>query len=512
MPEEILQISSLSKTYGGVRALSDVELTIRAGEVHALMGHNGSGKSTLIKCLSGYVKPDDGAVLHWHGELANSVDLRTVGQHGKAGVRFVHQQLALVNQLSTVENLALRQTPSRTRWGTVDMRALRVEAQELLDQFGVNIAVDDRLADVSPVDRVIVAIAASLRNWSPEGGLLVLDEPTSVLPKGEVDHLFEIVRRLRERGASVLYVSHRLDEIFEMADRVTVLREGKLAGVREVAELDKDALVRLMLGEEVQSEYVAERTHDAPKAALLELSNLRGQYLTDASLTLYEGDVLGVAGLPGDGRDEFSQILGAGVPYPVEGSIVDHSDGAARSTPLSAWRKSGVAFVPPDRSAGGVISKMSVRENLTLSILNRFGRGGLKLRKEKATAHQWISALGVRTANADEPISSLSGGNQQKVLIGRALLQDPKLLILQEPTAGVDIGARHEIYQLIAERVATGLSVLVTSTDIDDLLGLCTRVALVHDGRVVGIIPSDQLDEFKLAKAMEGLDYDSINQ
>jgi ribose transport system ATP-binding protein len=506
-PEDvILKVQNLSKTFPGTKALSNVDIDIRPGEVHALLGHNGSGKSTLIKVLSGYHAPDPGASVWLNGQPVHFGELGH-SHHGHTGhVSFVHQNLGLVMELNTIDNLALHGGFARTSYGRVRWRQQARTARKLMAPFAVDFDITQPLAKATPVERTIVAIAAALQGWDSGGGVLVLDEPTAVLPPGEVERLFAIVRDLRASGAGILYVSHRLDEIFSLADRVTVLRNGERVITRDVAGLTKGGLVHLMLGVEMEPDYrapVPEEVHSQP---LLEVQGLAGTYLRDASFTLHAGEVLGIAGLPDSGRDELPRILTDQTVHATAGKI--------RLRPISSdwvdiekWKATGVALLPPDRGREGIVAAMTVGENLSLSVLERLGSiVKLHHRRERRFCHNWIRKLDVKTSGVDVSVQTLSGGNQQKVLFGRTLAREPQVLLLCEPTAGVDIGARHAIYDLIADQVSQGLSVIVTSSDVGDLIALCNRILVLHDGVVARELMAEGLTEHQLVQAMEGVE------
>lgn len=502
----LLRVENLSKTFPGTRALTDVGLDIRPGEVHALLGHNGSGKSTLIKVLSGYHHPDPGARLFLDGRPMHFGAL-VRGRHSRAGqISFVHQNLGLVLELNAIDNLALHGGFARTRLGRVRWREQARIARRLMAPFAVDFDVTMPLSKVTPVERTIVAIAAALQGWDGDGGVLVLDEPTAVLPPGEVDRLFAIVDDLRARGAGILYVSHRLDEVFRLADRVTVLRNGRKVITRDVAGLTKSQLVHLMLGMEMEPDYRAAVPDEVGARRLLEARNVSGTYLRDVSFTLHEGEVLGIAGLPDSGRDELPRVL-TDMRRLATGGSVRLGGESGSWTPLTGWRDTSVALLPPDRAREGIVGPMSVGENLSISVLDRFGSLlRLHQRRERRFCDDWVQTLDVKTTGLDASVQTLSGGNQQKVLLGRTLARDPRVLVMCEPTAGVDIGARHAIYDLVAEQVSGGLSVIVTSSDACDLLALCTRILVLHEGVVARELWAKDLTEHQLVQAMEGVE------
>jgi ribose transport system ATP-binding protein len=371
--------------------------------------------------------------------------------------------------------------------------------------FAVDFDIHQPLSKATPVERTIVAIAAALQGWGSHGGVLVLDEPTAVLPPGEVHRLFRIVRDLRDRGAGIIYVSHRLDEIFGLCDRVTVLRNGKEVATRDVAHLNKGELVHLMLGVEMEPDYRAPVPETVSTEPILEVRGLAGIYLRDTTFTLHRGEVLGIAGLPDSGRDELPRLLTDRSANAYDGEV--RTPAQPNWTRFSSWDNGSVALLPPDRAREGILAPMTVRENLSLSVLGRFGNPfKLDHAKERAFASRWIRQLDVKTAGQTSGIMTLSGGNQQKVLFGRTLGREPEILVMCEPTAGVDIGARHAIYDFVAEQVRKGLSVVVASSDVGDLLALCTRILVLKDGVVARDMPAAGLTEHQLVSAMEGLE------
>jgi len=493
----LLRITGVSKTFPGTVALDNVSMDVAPGEIHALVGQNGSGKSTLIKILAGYHQADPGSLAWLNGE---PVDLASTAGSRHHRLRFVHQDLGLFLELGAVDNLALRgefitDAVHRIRW-----KEQADATRELLGRFGLDLDLRKPLAEATPVQRTVVAIAAALVGWEGGPGLLVLDEPTAVLPPHDVAKLLEIVRGVRDQGTSILYVSHRLDEVFEIADRVTVLRGGRVVETRPVQGLDVQALAELMVGADVDAGYRAGLPAPDGREVVLRARDVRSRFLGGVDVELREGEVLGVAGLPGSGRDE--------LPYALAGALA----GATGQVEVSGqgWlplRKSAsfdIPIVPADRGREAVISEFSVGENLTLSVLDRFGKfGWLRRRPERALVGQWMSTIEVKATGSGALITTLSGGNQQKVMMARCLARDPRVLVLCEPTAGVDVGTRQAIYEFIADRARAGLSLLVSSSDTGDLLAICTRVLVMCNGRVVRELVGDEITEQTLLQAME---------
>ena len=496
----VQRIDGLSKSFGATHALIDAALDIRPGEIHALVGQNGSGKSTLIKTLAGYHTPDAGSRAELDGAPFQ------LGHAVPDGLRFVHQDLGLVLELNAMDNLALHGGFARGATGRVHWRAQEEETHRILARFGVDLDIHRPLATATPVERTVVAIAAALQGWQGGHGVLVLDEPTAVLPHDEVERLFAMVREVRAAGTSVLYVSHRLDEIFELADRVTVLRGGRVIATHSVSDIDAAGLASEMVGAAVDPDYrapVAVRP-DAP--VVLEARDVRGRWLRGVDLDVHRGEILGIAGLAGAGVLELPYVIAGCAEHAVSGRLRLPQRSEEWSDVADA-RALDIPLVPADRGSEGVVAEFAVSENLSLSILGNLGRRGkLDRRAEANLVEEWTQRLGVVTAGPGAPISTLSGGNQQKVVVARCLVRDPALLVLCEPTAGVDIGTRVAIYDLIAELSRNGLTVVLSSSDAGDVLAMCTRVVVLRGGQVAAELGGDGLTEHALVSAMEGED------
>jgi ribose transport system ATP-binding protein len=493
-----LRIDGLSKTFPGTRALDEVSLEIGAGEVQALVGHNGSGKSTLIKVLAGYHRPDAGAEAELFGR---GFDL---GHEVPEAIRFVHQDLGLVLELNTIENLALRAGFARGAGGRVRWREQRRHTNAVLERFAVEMDIEQPLADATPVERTVVAIAGALQDWPHEHGILVLDEPTALLPHDEVERLFAMVREVRRSGASVLYVSHRLDEIFDIADGVTVLRGGCVVGNSAVADLDERGLSRLMVGEDIDPAFRVDVPPRDDAEAVLELRDVRGRWLRGVDLTVRRGEILGVAGLAGAGVAELPMVIAGCAPDVVSGEMRMPQRSTAW-TDVNHAARFGTALVPADRTRDAIFQEFSVGENISLSVLDGVRRGGrLSRRREARLVEEWMTQLGIVAAGPDALITTLSGGNQQKVVIARCLARDPDLLVLSEPTAGVDVGARIGIYRIVAQLAKAGIAVVVSSSDSGDIRAMCSRVVVLRDGVVATEFPGAGLTEHALVSATEG--------
>ncbi len=477
---DALRIEHLSKTFPGQTALADVDLTVAAGEVHALVGQNGSGKSTLIKVLAGYHQPDPGASAWAHDR---PLTLGHAAAASTAGIRFVHQDLGLVASVNTVENLALVNGYSTGQGGRILWRAEAKRATEAMHVLGfADFDVKVPVSELAPAQRTAVAIARALVGWESGASLLVLDEPTASLAADDKSRLFEVVKKLKARGVSILYVSHHLDEVFELADTVTVLRDAKKVATVPVSELDHNGLVELIVGHRVELGTVSESS--AMGDPIVMISGLRGGHLQRLDVHVRPGEIVGVAGIQGSGREHVIGLIAGQMPRSNGTVVVDGAD-VPNYDPAVAKERS-VANVPADRSVRGAIAPFSVRENMSVSDVARFVKGGRLRRKiELAETTSWVDKLSIRLSGTEALIGSLSGGNQQKVMFAKALRMSPKLLLLDEPTQGVDVGAKDQIHALVDEAAADGTATLVASTDTDELVRLCHRVLVLAEGHVV---------------------------
>jgi ABC-type sugar transport system ATPase subunit len=488
--QAVLAAVGMHKRYGGVHALRGAGLEVLPGQVHALVGENGSGKSTLLKILSGQVQRDAGTV-HVGGQ---AVAFRNPNQALRQGIATVTQETTLAPDLSIAENIFLGHRMSR-RLGLIDWRGTRRRARAALDRLGLDLDPGMPVRRLRPDQQQMVEIARAL---SMDARVLILDEPTSSLTDDEVAFLFGLVRRLRDEGVATIFVSHRLHEIFELADAFTVLRDGHTAGTGLVDEIDRERLIELMTGRVLEHVVAAHADVDSTEAPALRVRGLSlpGAF-ADVSLDVHPGEIVGLAGLVGAGRSELLESL-FGLRH-ASGRVELAGRAATHRSPRRAVRDR-LAFVPADRKLQGLVLQMSVRENLMMAATCRTPRlRPPSARRELAAVRTAIDDLQIRAHSPRVPVSTLSGGNQQKVVLGKWLTTDPRVLMLDEPTRGVDVGAKAEIYRLLFDAAEKDIAVLISSSEIPELLTLCDRVVVMFRGRVVASLDREQATESRIA-------------
>ncbi|MGE0170397.1 sugar ABC transporter ATP-binding protein [Nocardioides sp.] len=496
MHDVALTLRNLGKTYAGQVALSGVSFEVRAGEVHALVGENGCGKSTLIKSLSGYHTSDAGSEIWVGGE-------RLPDGHGSrqardVGLAFVHQDLGLIPSLTVVENLALGRgflagRPWRINWAAECRRA-----SSLLSELGIDVDPRTRLGDLSQADRTLVAIARGLNDAGSGGRVLVLDEPTAALPDAEVERLFAFVRRLQARGLGIIYVSHRFDEIFELAQRVTVLRDGRHVGTYDVADLDERSLVTTMIGRPMD-ELVPQPARRVTSETVLRADGLCGSRVAQISFDLRRGEVLGIAGLLGSGRSELGRLI-AGTQVRTGGSLEIEGRQVTWRRPLDAIR-AGVVLVPEDRRRDGGILSMGVAANITLpDVWSFFRRGRFRHGQERLEAERLSELYDIRPRDSAKLFAQLSGGNQQKVVLAKWMRLRPRVIVFDEPVQGVDVGAKGQIYAEVDRAAADGAGVLLIDSDFEDLARVCSRVLVLRSGRICAELTGSDLTRDRIAE------------
>ena len=490
-PAPLLAASGVEKTFDRTRALAGANLALAAGEVHGLLGANGAGKSTLSRVISGHVRRDAGMIT-WRGA---ALDARSPRDAIAAGIVMVMQETSLAPDLSVLENIFL---PELARPGRLRTGALRARARDILDSLGQGDALplDQEVGQLSIAQKQLVEIAKAL---ALDAALIIFDEPTASLSPSEVERLFDVMARLRAAGHALVFVSHRLEEVFAITDRVTVMREGRtVAQSVATASLTQSDLIRLMVGQDLARTQARRATSVANRAPVLEVRNLRAPPMVrDVSFTLHEGEILGLGGLVGAGRSETLETI-FGLRAPASGSIRLHGQPFAPRRPVAAIR-AGIGFVPEDRRGQSIVPDFSVRENLLLGHLSAHRGFGLNYRSRDRKIAELLRMLDLKSERLlDASMLNFSGGMQQKIIIARWLMLDPRVLLLDEPTKGVDIGTRASIYAMLREIADRGTSVLVVSSDFEELLGVCERIVVMSDGTSIAEVESDVLDETKL--------------
>ena len=495
----IIEIEHVTKRFPGVVALNDVSFTILAGELHAIVGENGAGKSTLMKILSGVLQDYEGRLLlrgapvHFQG--TRDAEL--------AGISIIHQELNLVEQLSAAANIFLGRE-RRTRLGLLNDRLMEQEAGQLLERLECQIDPSRPVSELRVGDQQLVEIAKAL---GMETEILIMDEPTSALTESEAARLFRVIDRLRSRGVTILYISHKLDEVFRLADRITVLRDGRRVKTLARSETDAREVTHLMVGREIEAVKLGAARHAGD--VVLEVRDLslpwtghaRGWRLRGINFSLRRGEILGIAGLMGAGRTELMECLFGSSPEPPLGRILLEGREFRFAHPAEA-RNAGIALITEDRKRLGLFAHMTVCENITMCTLKEAVTAGLVSgRRERRIAVDCAKQLGIKTANVDTAVTTLSGGNQQKAIIGRWLLTKPKVLLMDDPTRGVDVGAKAELYRLMDQLCREGLGIIVTSSELPELLTLCDRILVLCEGRLTGEFSRQEATEHAIMEA-----------
>ncbi len=494
-----VSIRGITKQFPGVVALSDVSIDVMAGELHSVCGENGAGKSTLMKILSG-------VITHYEGELqvrGKTRNFRNTREAEQAGISIIHQELNLVDQLSAAANIFLGREVAGSL-GFLNNRAMEQAAQELLDELECPVDPRQPAGQLRVGDQQLIEIAKAL---SRQSEILIMDEPTSALTETEVERLYRVIDRLRSRGVTILYISHKMDEVFRLSDRITVLRDGKLVKTLVREATSPTEVTHLMVGREIESVHFSEPRH--PGDIILQVENLslpwpghaRGWRLKDINFNLHRGEVLGIAGLMGAGRTELLECLFGASSQPPQGRILLGRKPVGFEHPAEALR-AGIGLVGEDRKRLGLFPQMSVGDNINVCALDRVRSAGLlSAGREHAQAARIVDRLAVKTAGVAAPITSLSGGNQQKCVIGRWLLTEPDVLLLDDPTRGVDVGAKAELYRLMDRLCREGLGIILTSSELPELLTVCDRILVLSEGRLTAEFSRGEATEQKIMEA-----------
>lgn len=486
MMQELLAVKNISKSFPGVKALQNINFSVGAGEIHALMGENGAGKSTLIKILTGIYKKDDGDIIFDGKQL----DTMSPDRVKKAGISTIYQELNLIPYLSVAENIFLGR--ERKKGKIIDWKATYQEAQAIMDGFDIEVDVKKPVCELSAAYQQLTQIARAV---SIDAKLIIMDEPTSSLDEQEVALLLNVIRKLKEKQVAIIFISHRLDEIFAISEMITVLKDGELIGTYPAAELNPQKLVSLMIGKEYEMSMCIPSTAGEGAETLVNAEGINdGHKVINMSCDIKKGECIGLAGLLGSGRTEFANIL-FGMNKTKKGKIFVKDKETTMKSPISAIR-SGFAYLSEDRKTEGIIPNMSVRENITLAMLPQISRFGIVDRKkEEQIVEEFIKKLNIKTPDMNKKIRELSGGNQQKALLARWLAMNPQLMIMDEPTRGIDVGAKGEIEKIIRELVESNISIVMIAAELNELIRSCSRIFVMRDGVKVGELTCPEISE-----------------
>ncbi len=491
----VLEMRKISKKYPGVRALDGVDFDVRTGEVHALVGENGAGKSTLVKILAGAQPLDSGEILIENSPVVMDTPQRAMDY----GVSIIYQEFNLVPYLSAAENIFLGREPRASIPGFVDFGTMFGEARRLIDELGVKLDVRLPINRLSVAQQQMVEIAKAT---SRQSKIIVMDEPSATLTEHELAHLFGLIKNLKNQGVSIIYISHRLEEIFQIADRVTVLRDGHLVGTKPIDELDRESIIQMMVGREIKEKIPKHAVE--PGAVVLELKKVsRKGALEDISFQVRAGEVVGLAGLVGAGRTEVARVIFGADPHDT-GTILLNGSPLKTHGPRDAI-EAGIGLVTEDRKALGLILGMAVRENVTLANLASISTlSFINQAKERSIAAKYVDELSVKTPSIEQQVQNLSGGNQQKVVLAKWLFTESRVLIFDEPTRGIDVGSKVEIYQLMNKLAADGVAIIMISSELPEVLGMSDRIIVMHEGRIAGELPRGEATQEKIMHLATG--------
>ncbi len=486
----VLQMKGVKKYFPGVKALDGVDFELKKGEIHALLGENGAGKSTLIKILTGIYSMTEGSI-HIKGE---EVHMKTVKDARENRIAAIHQEICLVPYISVARNIYLGRE-LKNKFGLMDDKTMEAETQKLLDRLGMDIDASKEVRQYSIAQQQLIEIAKAL---ALDAEILLMDEPTSSLTEKEVTNLFETIRRLKANGTSIIYISHRMDELFELSDRVTVLRDGQYIGTYVTQETTREELVAAMVGRQLTEFYVKD---SAPlDEVFMEVKNLsRTGVFEDVSFTLKKGEILGVSGMVGAGRSEVARAI-VGIDTKDSGEVLLEGKALNIQKPIDAIN-AGVVLIPENRKEEGLVLENSVRFNTTLAVLKEFIHGVVwNRKKEEQMVGEHVKTLNIRTPHFEQLVLNLSGGNQQKVVIAKWLATSPKVLIMDEPTRGVDVGAKAEIYTIMNSLAKAGISIIMISSDLPEIINMSDRVLVMREGKLAGIVEKDEISQEQIMR------------
>lgn len=490
----LLAMCNISKSFPGVKALDSLNFDLKSGEVHGILGENGAGKSTLIKVLGGIYRPEQGDILI-NGQ---KVQIGGVLDARACGIAIIHQELMLIPHMTVAQNVYLTREP-KNRFGRIDSAQMNRDTQSILDILGSSIRADTLAGRLSIAQQQQVEIAKAL---SLNARILVMDEPTSSLTEAEVQHLFEIMNRLRSQGVGIIYISHRMAELFQITDRITVIRDGKFIGTCQTKETDPDTLISMMVGAKLESFYTF---HERPYGkTVLEVRDIsRKGVLDHVSFSLKEGEILGFGGIVGAGRSELMRSI-LGIDRMDSGEIYICGEKLEKPSPRAAERM-GLVLVPENRKLEGLILNNSVKFNATLAVLKEFiSRFGLNAKKQKEIVKEYVDMLSIKTSSQDKAVGQLSGGNQQKVVIAKWLAAHPKVLILDEPTRGIDVGAKADIYKIIDMLAQQGIGIIIISSELNEIMNICDHIAVMFNGKIEKVLERSEATQEKILKYATG--------
>lgn len=490
----ILTLKNVTKQYPGVIALDHMNLEIYPGEVHALMGENGAGKSTLIKVISGAIKPNGGTIIYEDKEY----DSMTPALSKKLGIGVIYQEFNLVPDLSVAENIFLGQ--KLTKGHTINRKLMNQKAAELMDSFGIDIDVAQEVKSLTVAYQQLVEITKTI---STDVKVLIMDEPSAPLTNREIEAMFGIVRKLKEKGVAIIYISHRMEEIFALADRITVMRDGKYVGTEMAADIDQTDLIRMMVGRTLDEQFpvVEKEIGDV----VLEVKNLSTDaLLKNISFSVRKGEILGLAGLVGAGRTETARAI-FGADAKTSGEIYIHGCQRDIRKPRQAI-KEGIAYIPEDRKKHGALLGMSIRENISFICIKDISKVGfVDKTKDKELSEKYIRELSIKTPSMEQLTQNLSGGNQQKVVLAKSLASNSDIILFDEPTRGIDVGAKKEIYVLMNELARQGMAIIMISSEMEELLGMSDRILVMHEGEMMGELRKEEATQEKILKLASGI-------
>jgi len=500
MAEKIISMKNIVKDFSGVVVLNNVDFNIYKGQIMALLGENGAGKSTLMKILTGVYTRTSGEILL----NGNPVNFPSTKESQKSGIAIIHQELNLIQHLSIAENIFLGREPLR-KGRSIDWSRLYSDSQKWLDLLGINENPRELIKNLSVGKQQLVEIAKAL---SLDAKIIIMDEPTGALTDAETERLFKVIKSLKEKGHSIVYISHRLKEIFQICDYATVLRDGTFIAEKRIQDLDEDKIIEMMVGRKLTEQYP--RLDHNNGDIVLEVRGLTNKFVKDASFELRKGEILGIAGLMGSGRTELARSI-YGIYKIDKGEIILNGNQITIRSSADALQH-GIAYVSEDRKGNGIVLGLNVKENISLASLKSFsGRfGNLHLVKEEEAAVKYISSMSIKATGTKQLLKYLSGGNQQKVSIAKNLNTRPRILILDEPTRGVDVGAKKEIYELINQFKKEGMSIIMISSEIPEIIGMSDRVMVMHEGRIMGTIPIEKVSQESIMSLAVGKEMDGI--